>query len=363
MNNMWSTVWDESRLKEFWAFIFGSKQFAFLVQLPPQECLVRLHNLERPRMGFFNPSSRTVKITHEPNAARFEICIERYNRGWAYNSVIANGVVSPAREHPESSIISGSVYIGILLFLLLIFAFGLMMLISALTRDTWFTFLILAVGIYYVVRYYLDYQQLYELMHETFAQADVAKLESRKMTSRKSHSVIKHRTLNALQFEFSTDCPYSACVNRLKALDAKLKLEHEVLQERTRSTVSTPPRIEIHDMGETASFEWYFNGSLLVEGTLQSVTAENTRFTGTTYYQNKYGATLILLVIVLAVVLLPFLSAYVQPASASHMTAAVDMRCTLALFAIPIGFAILMVVGFFFQLDSSINRLMAAVTD
>ena len=173
MNNMWSDVQVKSRPMSFWEKTPYTKEFSYAVRLSADECLARLHDLAKPQTGFWNPSSRTVKITHEVNHVRFEICSKRYGRGFVYSSAVAEGIVIAAAEHPEIRVIKGNVRLGVMIWLYLL-VLGVLTLVSASTGDLAYSLPALAICFVFVRRDYNDYQQLRVLLHDTFAQTDIA---------------------------------------------------------------------------------------------------------------------------------------------------------------------------------------------
>lgn len=124
-----------------------------------------------------------------------------------------------------------------------------------------------------------------------------------------------------------------------------------------------PPRIEFQDMGESASFAWYLGGSaVILQGTVQAVTSENTRFVGTIFYGQQVLPLLVIGIILVAAAIFPLLSAYVAPTSASWM-AAVDTRCIVGIFGVPAVLLIGVLILTVFRLDQPLKTLLSAVDD
>jgi hypothetical protein len=151
-------------------FLLLSKSFDFTVNLPLQECLAHFHNFSQPQTGFFNPVSRTVKITSEANHAHFEVCINRYQRGFVYGSAKASGSIQTLNAVPETTVINGTIRPGIM-FLVLSGAFliGLFLIkITDLTSNFGFIVIVFAAYLFYIARDFRDYRKLNTLIHDTF---------------------------------------------------------------------------------------------------------------------------------------------------------------------------------------------------
>jgi hypothetical protein len=152
-------------------FLLLSKSFNFTVKLPLQECLARVYDLSQPQTGFLNPVGRTIKIIQEANHARFEVCVECYQRGFVYNSAKASGSIQSLNDDTETTIVSGTIRPGIM-FLVLTGSFlvGLFLIkINDLTSNFGFILLVFAIWLLYIVRDFRDYHKLDTLIHDTFS--------------------------------------------------------------------------------------------------------------------------------------------------------------------------------------------------
>ena len=155
-------------------FLLLSKPFNYIVRMSPQDCLERLRGISQPKTGFFfYPISRTVKITHEANHARFEICVERYGRASVYNSAKATGIVISTSDSTETTVIKGNLRLGIIFLGFPAFLLGILFIfnLNDFARVPGFYILWLVIPLFYITSYLRDYRKLDTLIRETFSEA------------------------------------------------------------------------------------------------------------------------------------------------------------------------------------------------
>ncbi len=161
-------------LKRLFNFLLLRKSFNYIVQMSPQDCLQLLRGLSQPKTGFVNAISQSVFLTKEDRHFRFEVCIERYGRGGAYNAVKATGTITATIDKTARTIINGNIRFG-LYFLAMPILFLVPLVLIIFRIDLFWRYLVFyilwfAFVIYYVIRDYADYQRLENLIHDTFSE-------------------------------------------------------------------------------------------------------------------------------------------------------------------------------------------------
>lgn len=165
---------EPSRWGSFLDIVLLAKPFVWEVDGTPEECVEQLQKLAKAKTGFFNPTSRDVRVIEAYDQTfDFEICSERYGRGMSYDAAIAKGVIS--RDNGvDKTVIRGKVRLGMIMLLFYIGGFlGILWLLTphqfAGLRDLWWTAVIIAVNVIYILMVVADYRKLSYCLRDTFS--------------------------------------------------------------------------------------------------------------------------------------------------------------------------------------------------
>lgn len=165
-NNLWNLG------NRVLSFILLTKTFDYLVNETPEACINTIRDLQYPRSGLVNVSSRDVKIIKERVNCRFEICLKRYARGMNYNSVKVTGVIVTIGDDLDKTEVNIDIKLG-RMFLGLPLALGVLIAITStdIFRQTLgFPLICFAFGLFHAIRNLLDYQNLSVLIQSKFSE-------------------------------------------------------------------------------------------------------------------------------------------------------------------------------------------------
>lgn len=197
--------------------------------------------------------------------------------------------------------------------------------------------------------------------------------------TRKRHFIISRNTWRLHQFEFSVACSYQDCLNRMRRLEAGLKYDHELVANKNPSattvTSDNEPFLELEETEDASSFELHLK-NIVVSGTVQLLTEENTLFVGISQFSADFPEPIPLSVFtdfllvgifgvgaIFVFILLSVLSAYVSPNQISKFP--IDL---IGKFAI-LGYSILIVASVInyliarWQLERAVKLLMDSFSD
>jgi hypothetical protein len=194
--------------------------------------------------------------------------------------------------------------------------------------------------------------------------------------TRKRRFIIRRNTWRLHQFEFSVDCSYADCIERMKKFDAELQRAHLlglslIPSSSMKVDSKSEPYLRFIDFDETAtSFELFWN-NIVVSGTVQSLTEESALFVGLSQFIEDFPDPILFSVftipllfiglgvgVILVFILLAAASAYVSPDQVSKYALYIDGKGVILGISIVLAGVIIYYLRSRWQIERAVKLLM-----